>query len=76
MDKYRNITIAGKSYNYDALRRLMIRFLDEEVGNMDDDQLNDTYSYGQVVDDFIMRVEAEHEPEGDGYYWNETDPKK
>ena len=54
----------------------MVRFMDEEIGNMDDDQLNDTCSYGQVVDDFIMRVEAEPEPEGDGYYHNETDPNK
>jgi hypothetical protein len=75
MDKYRNIIIAGKSYNYDALRRLMIRLLDEEIGNMPFEEYikaNNT----EIVDDFIMRVENEPEPEGDGYYWNETDPNK
>lgn len=54
-------------------RKLMIRLLEEEIGNMPFDEYikaNNT----EIVDDFIMRVESE--PEGDGYYCNETNPKK
>ncbi len=76
MDKYRNITIAGKSYNYDALRRLMIRLLEEEIGNTTWEDIL-TMDSEEVVDSFLARVEMEpDEPEGDGFYYNETNPNK
>lgn len=76
MDKYRNIIIAGKSYNYDALRRLMIRLLDEEIGNTTWEDIL-SMDNEEVVDSFLARVEMEPpEPEGDGFYHNETDSNK
>ena len=56
-------------------RKLMIRLLEEEIGDMPFDEYikaNNT----EIVDDFIMRVESEPEPEGDGFYHNETNPNK